>query len=126
MNLTRFTHYRSRRLDMIKTQKRLWIGLTILAFISPLGIILPQKFNAGDAWGEWGTDTLEKLLGYVPEGLKKYSELWKAPIPDYSFGGDNATMGLQIISYIVSGFLGILITGIVVYVISRLLVKREE
>jgi len=111
---------------MIKTQKRLWIGLTILAFISPLGIILPQKFNAGDAWGEWGTDTLEKLLGYVPEGLKKYSELWKAPIPDYSFGGDNATMGLQIISYIVSGFLGILITGIVVYVISRLLVKREE
>ena len=111
---------------MIKTQKRLWIGLIILALLSPLGIILPQKFNAGDAWGEWGTDTLEKLLGYVPGGIKKYSELWKAPIPDYNFGGDNATMGLQIISYIVSGFLGILITGIVVYVISKLLVKREK
>jgi hypothetical protein len=111
---------------MIKTQKRLWIGLIILALLSPLGIILPQKFNAGDAWGEWGTDTLEKALSYVPEGLKKYSELWKAPIPDYSFGGESATMGLQIISYIVSGFLGILITGIVVYVISKLLVKREE
>ncbi len=126
MNLTRFTHYRSRRSDMIKTQKRLWIGLTILALLSPLGIILPEKFNAGDAWGEWGTDTLEKLLGYVPEGLKKYSELWKAPIPDYNFGGDNATMGLQIISYIVSGFLGILLTGLIAYAISKLLVKREN
>jgi len=111
---------------MIKTQKRLWIGLIILALLSPLGIILPQKFNAGDAWGEWGTDTLEKLLGYVPEGLKKYSELWKAPIPDYNFGGDNATMGLQIISYIVSGILGILLTGLIAYAISKLLVKREN
>ncbi|MGD0919371.1 MAG: hypothetical protein ABSB22_23255 [Thermodesulfobacteriota bacterium] len=52
-------------------QKRLWIGLFILALLTPLGVILPEKFNAGDAWGEWGPETLEKLLGYVPDGLKR-------------------------------------------------------
>jgi phage shock protein PspC (stress-responsive transcriptional regulator) len=50
--------------------------------------------------------------------------LWKAPIPDYNLGGENATMGLQIISYIVSGFLGIFTVGLIAYVISRFLVKN--
>jgi cobalt/nickel transport protein len=111
---------------MIQSQKRLWIGLIVLALLSPLGIILPEKFNAGDAWGEWGAETLGKLLGYVPDGLSKYSELWKAPIPDYNLGGDNATMTFKILSYIVSGFIGILVTGLIVYVLSRLLVKHEK
>jgi cobalt/nickel transport protein len=119
-------HYRLRGPDMTKTQKQLWIGLVILAIISPLGVILPEKFKAGDVWGEWSVDTLEKVLGYVPEGLKKTSELWKAPIPDYNFGGEGATMGAQIISYIISGLLGIIVVSLIVYVISRILVKHEK
>jgi hypothetical protein len=111
---------------MIQSQKRLWTGLIVLALLSPLGIILPEKFKAGDAWGEWGTDTLEKLLGYVPEGLKKYSELWKAPIPDYNLGGDSATMGVQMLSYVVSGFIGILVVGLIVYAIAKLSAKHEK
>jgi cobalt/nickel transport protein len=111
---------------MTTSQKRLWIGLVILALISPLGLILPEKFKAEDAWGEWGVDALEKMLGYVPEGLKKTADLWKAPISDYNFGGEGASMGGQIISYIVSGLLGILIAGFVVYIVSRFLIKREE
>ena len=111
---------------MIRSQKRLWIGLIILALLSPLGIILPETFKAGDAWGEWGTDTLEKLLGYVPEGLKRYSELWRAPIPDYSLGGENATMAVQMLSYIVSGFIGILVSGLIVYGVARFLIKHEK
>ena len=112
---------------MIKTQKRLWIGLIVLAILSPLGIILPEKIKATEgAWCEWSADALEKALGYVPEGLKKTSELWKAPIPDYNFGGEGAGVGTQIISYIISGFLGILMAGLIVYIISRFLIKREE
>ncbi len=107
-------------------QKKLWIGLIVLAFLSPLGIILPEKFKAGDAWGEWAPRTLEKMLGYVPEGLKKTADFWKAPIPDYNFGREGASMGMQIMSYIISGFLGILICGLLIYVILRFLAKREE
>jgi hypothetical protein len=35
---------------MTKFQKKLWIGLAIMALLTPLGIYLPKKFNAGDAW----------------------------------------------------------------------------
>ena len=80
---------------MTKIQKKLWIGLIIMALLSPLGIILPALFSSGDAWGEWGTETLEKLLGYVPEGLKKYADLWKAPVPDYNPGGETAPVAVH-------------------------------
>ena len=108
----------------MKSHKKLWIGLFILALLTPLGVILPAKFNAGGAWGEWGPEELEKLIGYVPEGLKKLADLWKAPIPDYNFGGEGASLAVQVISYIVSGILGILTVAGVIYVISKLIVKR--
>ena len=111
---------------MTTFQKKLWIGLVVLALLSPLGIILPEKFKAGDAWGEWAPETLKKMLGYVPEGLRKTSELWKAPVADYNFGKEGAATSTQIISYIISGFLGILICGLLTYVILRFLVKREK
>ncbi|OPY05952.1 MAG: Fused nickel transport protein NikMN [Syntrophus sp. PtaB.Bin001] len=111
---------------MEKTRNRLWIALFVLAFLSPVGIILPEKFKAGDAWGEWGTDTLKQLLGYVPTGLEKYAEIWRAPIPDYNFWGEGAAMSQQIIAYIVSGLLGILMTASVVYILSKVIFRRER
>ncbi len=107
-------------------QKKLWIGLLIMALLSPLGILLPETFNAGDAWGEWGRDTLEKLLGYVPEGLKKLTDVWKAPIPDYNFGGEGASMTMQVIAYIVSGILGVVLCSLAVYALSRILKRNER
>ncbi len=94
---------------MTKFQKRLWTGLIIMALLSPLGIILPELFNSGDAWGEWGTDTLKELLGYVPEGLKKLTDVWKAPITDYNFGSEESSLAVQVISYAASGVIGIII-----------------
>jgi hypothetical protein len=111
---------------MTKTQKKLWTGLIVMALLSPLGIILPELFQSGDAWGEWGTDTLETLLGFVPEGLRKYAELWKAPIQDYNLGGEGSSMTVQVISYVLSGILGILVVAGVIYLISRVVVKHEK
>ena len=111
---------------MTRFQKKLWIGLAIMALLTPLGLYLPEKFNAGDAWGEWGTDKLQELLGYVPEGLKKLSDLWKSPVPDYNFGGENAAFGTQVISYIISGIIGIAAGVILIYVITKLLIKHEK
>ena len=110
---------------MTKTQKRLWTGLVIMALLSPIGIILPEIFNSGDAWGEWGADTLGKLLGFVPEGLKKYTGLWKAPVPDYNPGGEGSSMTVRLISYIGSGLLGIVLVGIVMYLISKKIRKKN-
>src|SRR5512139_2174573 len=101
---------------MTRFQKKLWIGLLMIALLTPLGILLPEKFNAQGAWGEWGIDKLEKLLGFVPEGLKKLTHLWKAPVPGYSFGGEGASKTLQVISYFASSLLGIGVCLLIVFV----------
>ncbi|MCC6345820.1 MAG: PDGLE domain-containing protein [Nitrospirales bacterium] len=97
-----------------------------MALLSPLGIFLPLWFKAGDAWGEWSADTLKELLGYVPEGLEKYAELWKAPLPDYSFNGESSPLALQSFAYIVSGVLGILFVGMAVFLIARFLSRHGK
>ena len=111
---------------MTRFQKRLCIGLLIMALLTPLGILLPEKFKAEEAWGEWGAEKLEKLLGYAPEGLKKLADFWKAPISDYNFGGEGASMAIQAISYIASGLLGIGVCAFVVYVVSRFMAKHGK
>ena len=114
------------RREMTKSQKKLWIGLLVMALLTPIGIILPRLFNAGAAWGEWGVDKLEELLGYTPQGLKKLSHLWKAPVPNYSFGGKDASLTLQIVSYVASGVLGVLAVGLVVFLITRFRAKNRK
>ncbi len=111
---------------MTKSQRKLWIGLFVMALLTPLGVILPRIFDAGAAWGEWGLDALEQLLGYTPEGLKKWSHLWKAPVPNYNFGASDASMTLQIISYLASGVLGVLAVGLVIFLITRFTARHES
>ncbi|MDA8085306.1 MAG: hypothetical protein M0Z75_01255 [Nitrospiraceae bacterium] len=111
---------------MTKSQKRLWIGLVILALLTPLGIVIPDKFKGGGAWGEWGPAELGKLVGYVPEGFKRLAGLWKAPAQDYNFGGEGASMAVQVISYIASGIIGLLAAGLLIYLIARLIVRHGK
>ena len=111
---------------MTKFQKKLWIGLIIMALLTPLGVYLPEKLGAGDAWGEWGTETIEKMLGYVPEGMKKIADIWKAPVSDYNLGGDSASMTVKIISYVVSAVVGIGLVAIAVYFIGKLMRRHEK
>ncbi len=111
---------------MERFQRKLWVGLLILALLTPIGIFLPEMFNAGDAWGEWGVETLEKLLGYIPEGLKKYAGFWKAPIPDYNLGGNDASKGTQVLSYILSGMIGIVLVGLILFGIAKFLFRHER
>jgi len=111
---------------MTRSQKKLWVGLLVMALLTPIGILIPEKFRAEGAWGEWGIDKLEKLLGYVPEGLRKLADFWKAPIPDYNFGGEGASITLQVISYLASGLLGIGVCAFVVFVISRFMAKHGK
>ena len=111
---------------MTRFQKKLWIGLLMMALLTPLGILLPETFNSGEAWGEWGIDKLEKLLGYVPEGLKRLADLWRAPIADYNFGGENTSMAVRVVSYVVSGLLGIGICALVVFMVWRFIARHGK
>jgi hypothetical protein len=92
-----------------------------MAILSPAGLLLPKLFNAEDAWGEWSSEKLKELVGFVPAGLDKWSNVWKAPIPDYNPGGDAASLFLQIIWYIFSGLIGIGLVAGVLYIVGRIL-----
>lgn len=79
----------------MKTSTKLWIGIGILALLSPLGVFLPRYFHSGQAWGEWSL-----------------VDFWKAPFPDY---GESA------LSYIASAVIGIIAVVLTVIFLNKLL-----
>lgn len=107
--------------------RKLWIGIGVLMVLSPLGLVLPDQFNAGAAWGEWGLDEIQKMTGYVPLGFKKLSEVWKAPLADYALPGWEGKDLFQVsLWYICSAVVGIVIIGGVAFFIGKVLVKEHE
>ena len=111
----------------MKITTKLWIGIAILIVISPLGLILPEHFKAGSAWGEWGADEMQRVVGYIPRGLEKLSGLWSAPMPDYAFKGwEEKGLPRLSVAYIISAVVGIAIIVIVVLFIGKILSKKGD
>lgn len=114
------------KMKIDKLQKKILIILLILCLISPIGILLPMVFNANDAWGEWSAQTLKELVGYVPQGLTKYSDLWKAPITDYTISSADKSVVHQSGYYIISGIFGATVVYIVMLLIARLITRNAK
>jgi cobalt/nickel transport protein len=104
---------------------KLMIGLVILVILVPLGFIVPRFFNAGEAWGEWGTETLEKLVGYLPAGLKWTAHLWRAPVPGYGLGPETASTAAKSAHYVLSSLIGAALVVCIMYVLSKILVRKK-
>ncbi|MCD6291211.1 MAG: PDGLE domain-containing protein [Anaerolineae bacterium] len=100
----------------MKGINKLWIGLGILALLSPLGLLA-----SGTAWGEWGADEFSSMLGYVPQGLAKFAEIWNAPLPDYTIPGLGDVPG-----YILSAIVGMALVVAFTWGLGRLLARRES
>ncbi len=109
---------------MNKLQKRILIFLLVMTILTPVGILLPMTFDAGDAWGEWSADTVEGLIGYVPEGLQEYSDAYQAPMADYSLNADDPSVGNQSGYYILSGIVGAAITLGLTWLLSKLIIRK--
>jgi hypothetical protein len=109
------------------TIKKQWLGLAALALLSPAGLILPETFKAGSAWGEWGPDEMEKMVGYLPQGMKKLGELWPAPLPDYAFRGwDSLGLGMRSLAYIFSAAVGMAVVIGVTILLGKLLIREQQ
>jgi hypothetical protein len=110
----------------MKITTKFWVGLGVLVALSPLGLLLPEHFKAGSAWGEWGADEMQTLVGYIPEGLEQFSRLWSAPIPDYAFKGwEGKSITSLSLAYIFSAVLGIFICAGIVLILGKFLSKKE-
>ncbi len=106
--------------------KKIWVAIAILAILSPLGIIVPKLFNAEGTWGEWGIDKIEKLAGFVPEGMKRIGERWKAPLSDYGLPGQSGTLGNRSIGYVISAIIGVAFVAGIMYLLTKLLVRKKN
>jgi cobalt/nickel transport protein len=106
-------------------KKKLWIGILVLALLSPIGIVLPRVFDAGDAWGEWSVETIQKLVGFIPEKLKANAYFWKAPIPEYNLGNEESQLHVQILSYIFSGIIGVAIIAGLMYAVRKIIKIKD-
>lgn len=111
----------------MKVITKFWIGLGVLIALSPLGLILPEYFKSGKAWGEWGVDEIQKLAGYIPKGLAKLSSLWKAPLQNYKFGGLQEKGLLHPgFTYIISAVIGVILIAVTVLIIGKWLAKKGD
>ncbi len=106
-------------------KRKLWIGIAILALLSPAGILLPELFKAGDAWGEWSTETVKQDLGFIPAGMNKLAGLWSSPVPDYTFFPEDAPFKHHALSYITSALIGIVLLIASAAGIRRFSSRRE-
>ncbi|MFA6357868.1 MAG: PDGLE domain-containing protein [Candidatus Omnitrophota bacterium] len=111
----------------MKTMTKLWIGLGVLILLSPIGLLLPEHFKAGSAWGEWGASEMQELIGYIPKGLARVSSLWNAPMPDYAFKGwEGKSLPYLSFAYIVSAGLGIAIIVAVVFLLGKIFLNKKN
>jgi hypothetical protein len=111
----------------MKLMTKLWIGLGVLAILSPLGLYLPAKFEAGDAWGEWDAEKIKELVGFLPSGFKKLASLWNSLLPDYmSRGWADKGFASQSCAYIAAAVIGMALCIGIVFVLGKLLAKKES
>jgi hypothetical protein len=108
-----------------KSIRRLWMGIGILIILSPLGIIIPAYFGAGGAWGEWSLEQIEKIAGFVPEGMKRMAGVWKAPMTNYAVPGQGQGPAHSGIGYFFAAVIGIAVTASLVYLLAKILARKN-
>lgn len=98
--------------------KPLWIGLIILIILTPLGLLAQ-----GTAWGEWASEELKSILGYIPKGLQKLEGLWTSVLPGYAISGFDSPIK-SALGYIISAAVGSVVIVFAIFLVGKLW-KRE-
>jgi hypothetical protein len=101
--------------------KKFKIVLFSMAIISPIGLIAE-----GTAWGEWGAQDIEGLLGYVPQGMNRLGDFWQALFPDYTIALLGKSGGGQSIGYILSAIIGSLLVYGLTILLTKFLVRKNK
>jgi cobalt/nickel transport system permease protein len=96
-----------------------------IAIIAPLGLIAP-----GFAFGEGSAEDVKAAFGYIPEGLRQFSDIFSAPFSGYNvqlpfFSDANAPLWHAAIGYEICGIIGVLLIGAVILGIGMLLRRKQ-
>lgn len=97
-----------------KKMKPLYAVIGILVLATPLGLLA-----SGTAWGEWGTEEIQELIGFVPKGMENGFQ-FNSLIPDYNLGYVTEYFG-----YIISAVLGVIIIFIIFKILSKINLRKK-
>ncbi|QOP43370.1 hypothetical protein FJR45_05155 [Sulfurimonas sediminis] len=96
-------------------KNKLYLLLSLLIVAVPLGLL-----SENPAWGEWEEDYYEKILGFIPTGIKNAHTL-SSPLPDYSINGMN-----EVVSYYLSALLGLVLVYGIFYIFTKITAKKQD
>lgn len=100
--------------------KKFWYALITLIIFTPLGLLAQ-----GTAYGEWSSEDLQARIGFIPKGMAKYADKWKALLPDYAVPGLDSSFLKSGIGYIFSAVVALLIILAITAVISSLQKRKN-
>ena len=101
--------------------KKTIIGFIVLILLTPLGLLAP-----GVAWGEWGLDEIKQKIGFIPQGMSRFSEVIKNILPDYGISGFDKNFFQSAVGYILSAVVGIAVIVLIFWLISKLVPEEKE
>lgn len=112
--------------EKITTVKKLWIGVALLALLTPLGLVIPALLGAEGAWGEWSIEEVQDLVGYIPAGMKKLSRFWDSPLPDYSVPGRKPGLLHESLGYLLTAVIGVAATAGLAYLLAKAAGRNDK
>lgn len=93
------------------------IILLTLAILTPIGLLTQNP-----AFGEWTQEEIKKMLGFVPEGLKKYAEVYRFDLfDDYSV----KFISNPYIGYVLSALIGMAVIFAIFFLLKYLMTERK-
>ncbi|MGB9678864.1 MAG: PDGLE domain-containing protein [Thermoanaerobacteraceae bacterium] len=101
--------------------KKIYLIPIIIILLTPLGLLA-----SGSAWGEWSLDEIKSMVGYVPQGMSKFSDIINTLFKDYTIPGFNSTFVQQAIGYIFSTIIGITFIFILFAILGRFMGKSHK
>jgi cobalt/nickel transport system permease protein len=100
--------------------KKYWYALIALMIFAPIGLLAQ-----GTAFGEWSGDDLKAKIGFIPQGMAKLGDKWKAMLPDYSIPGYDTSFFKSALGYIFCAIVALAIILVITTIISYFIKKRN-
>ncbi len=100
------------KFKIINSGKDIFVFLFVLIII--VGLVPLGLLTGNPAWGEWDLSFFTNRLGAVPQGLQKLSNIYFAPVSDYSIGNFSPVAG-----YYFSALTGILTVFLLFFLFTK-------
>ncbi len=96
-------------------KRKVFMILGVLLALVPLGLLTESP-----AWGEWDNEYYQKVLGFVPQGIKN-SFHFQTFMSDYSVKGVGDVAG-----YYISALTGLILIFAVYFILVKIFGKKSD